>query len=159
MKIINIHKRQFDQPTTLLADILDTIGSDNDRLWPKEKWPRVNLDDRLEIHSSGGHGPIGYYVSLYDFGRLLEFTFTSPEEFIGKHSFEIIDKADGTSELLHRIDMSVNLKGSIIWYCAVKWLHDALLEDCLDKVHNQLAENRVHTPHTFWVKTLRYLLR
>ena len=33
------------------------------------------------------------------------------------------------------IEMDLNFKGIVSWYLAIKWLHDALLEDCLDKVY------------------------
>jgi hypothetical protein len=55
--------------------------------------------------------------------------------------------------------MEVNLKGYISWCLAIKWLHDALLEDCLDKVNNQVNENQVKSPHNAWVKFLRNMLK
>lgn len=159
MKIINVHQREYGEGITTISEILDSLSSKNDRLWPNEIWPPMKLNDGLEINSSGGHGPISYYVSQYDKGKSIEFTFTRPVDFKGTHAFEIIEKAENTILLRHTIDMTVNLKGFLMWYLAIKWLHDALLEDCLDKVHNQLNEIKVQPPHNFWVNILRNILR
>lgn len=116
------------------------------------------LDNGLKIKSNGGHGPIGYYVQQYEYGKAVEFCFTKPEEFVGLHKFEIIELSPEKTGLKHTIEIKVNLKGLLTWYIAVKWLHDALLEDCLDKVHNQHNEPKINTPHSFLVKTLRKIL-
>ena len=55
--------------------------------------------------------------------------------------------------------MRLTLVGLFTWYFAVKWLHDDLLEDCLDNVHNQLTENMVRSPHNLLVRTLRNILK
>lgn len=159
MKIINIHQREYHQPYARLCDILETLSSRNDRLWPNEIWPPMILSDGLAVHSRGGHGPIGYYISNYDPGKCIEFTFTQPEDFVGTHTFEILVISESLCILKHTIDMDLNSRGAVVWCCAIKWLHDALLEDCLDKVHNQLEESMIHSPHNFWVKILRWLLK
>jgi hypothetical protein len=158
MKIFNIHQREYESPPTVLAEIFATLSSKNDRLWPNESWPPMVLSNGLNLHSSGGHGPIGYYVSNHDPRKSVQFTFTKPEGFVGSHTFEIIAIGDKKTVLRHTINMSLNLKGIITWYIAIKWLHDALLEDCLDKVHNQVARSAVHSPHNLWVKILRKVL-
>lgn len=117
------------------------------------------LNNGLKINSFGGHGPIGYYISNYAIGKSIEFTFTKPKEYIGTHRFEIIETAANTTLLKHSINMSLNSKGIVTWYFAIKWLHDALLEDCLDKVHNQIHKSQIQTPHNFWVKYLRNRLK
>ena len=159
MKIINIHQREYSQPSTVISEILDTLSSNIDRLWPNEIWPPMTLNKGLELKSIGGHGPIGYYVSDYVVGKTIEFTFTRPKEYIGTHKFEIIETAANTTLLRHTINMSLNSKGIVTWYLAVKWLHDALLEDCLDKVYNQIHKSHIQTPHNFWVKYLRNILK
>ncbi|MDK9708258.1 MAG: hypothetical protein OEL83_14535 [Desulforhopalus sp.] len=159
MKITNIHQRKYQQPPSVLSEILATLSSKNDRLWPHELWPPMVLNNGLKLHSSGGHGPIGYYVSDHDPGKSVEFTFTKPEGFAGTHSFELIAIGDEKTLLRHTIDMDLSPKGMITWYVAIKWLHDALLEDCLDKVHNQVAQNEVRSRHNLWVTILRKVLK
>lgn len=159
MKIINVHERVYHHTVEVLGQMLTSLSSDNDRLWPSENWPPMILSNGLKPDSEGGHGPIGYYVSKYEKNSLVEFTFTRPKEFLGVHRFEIIRIADNSAKLSHTIEMDLNLKGALIWYLAVKWLHDALLEDCLDKVHNQLSAEKRQTPHNIWVRILREVLR
>jgi hypothetical protein len=159
MEVINIHQREYNQPSTVISEILETLSSSFDRLWPVEKWPPMVLNNGLKINSFGGHGPIGYYISNYAFGKSIEFTFTKPTEFIGTHKFEIIETAANTTLLRHTINMNLNTKGIVAWYFVIKWLHDALLEDCLNKVHNQINISQIQTPHNFWVKYLRNRLK
>jgi len=159
MKIINIHEREYEQSSSVISEILETLSSKDDRLWPNEIWPPMVLNNNLTINSSGGHGPIGYYISNYDHGNSIEFTFTNPKEYIGTHKFEIIKISNKTTLLRHTINMTLNIKGLVTWYFAIKWLHDALLEDCLDKVHNQLTGKKVKSSHNFWVKYLRNMLK
>ena len=159
MKITNIHQRDYIQPGEVISEILQTLSSKEDRLWPHEIWPPMVLNNGLQLNSSGGHGPIGYYISKYDYGESIEFTFTRPTEFVGTHKFEIIKISNNSKCLRHTISMDVNLKGMVAWYFTIKWLHDALLEDCLDKVTNQLSDNKAYSPHNFWVRRLRKMLR
>jgi hypothetical protein len=159
MNITNIHQRQYEQPHSVISEIFDTLASTNDRLWPWEIWPPMILNTGLTMLSSGGHGPIGYYLSNYDHGKSVEFTFTRPRGYIGTHTFEVVKISDKSTLLRHTINMNLNMNGIATWYLAIKWLHDALLEDCLDKVHNQLADTQVYSPHNFWVKSLRKVLK
>ena len=159
MKIINIHERVYDHPVEVIGKVLSTLSSSDDRLWPHENWPPMILSNGLKEYSHGGHGPIRYFVSNYEESSSVEFTFTKPQEFIGTHRFDLTRISGGSTRLRHTIQMSLNLKGIIIWYFAIKWLHDGLLEDCLDKVHNQINEKRVQSPHNIWVKILRGILK
>ena len=159
MKVLNIHQREYEQPPEVLSEILETLSSPEDRLWPHESWVPMTLNHGLTMNSSGGHGPIGYYVSGYSKGKSVEFTFTRPKGFIGTHKFDVMEISAGKTVLRHTIDMKVDFKGFFSWHLAIKWLHDALLEDALDKVHNQLSENQVKSPQNFWVTFLRKVFR
>lgn len=159
MKITNIHQRQYQHPQATLAAILDTLASPNDRLWPWETWPPMRLNHGLAVGSQGGHGPIGYSVVAYQPGQSLVFSFTKPETFQGTHRFEILVLDEGRTLLRHTIAMTVNWQGLLLWGIAIRWLHDALLEDALDKVHNQLEPQPVASRHGPWVRFLRRVLR
>lgn len=158
-KIINVHQREINQPIESLVDILDSLSSKEDLLWPKENWPEMKLNEGLAVGSSGGHGPIGYYVSQYTPGKKVEFVFTKPEDFIGFHRFELNEVSPEKCQILHRIEMHVNTKGYLTWHVAVRWLHDALLEDCFDKVENHFSNRPQKNNWNGWVKFLRYLLK
>ncbi len=82
-----------------------------------------------------------------------------PDGFAGIHKFEITEIEKDKTELKHTIDMTVSGKGIFTWYIAVKWLHDALLEDCLDKAENHFLTDKKKTKWNLWVIFLRRLFR
>ncbi len=107
----------------------------------------------------GGHGPIKYSIQKYKPGVQIEFNFIKPDGFIGIHKFEIEEIDSTKTEIKHTVKMYLSGKGILIWYFAIKWLHDALLEDCLDKVENNFSKEKVNTKWNFWVVTLRKILK
>jgi len=159
MKIINIHQREYNHPLSDLSKIFETLATDNDLIWPKEKWNPMILDNGLCVNSSGGHGIIRYYISRYEDRKLIEFRFVEPKEFVGIHCFELIPIADDRTIIKHTINAQLNVKGLILWYLVVKWLHDALLEDCLDKIENNLEQSNAKTNYNPWVKILRKIFK
>lgn len=155
MRIINIHKRLINQPGAKVARILDSLSSDRDKLWPYEKWPPMIFKQGLIKGATGGHGPIKYTVKKYIPGQIIEFTFIKPAAFSGIHKFEVTDMEEEKTELKHTIDMTVSITGIFIWHSAIKWLHDALLEDCLDKAENNFLSQKKRTEWNPWVCYLR----
>lgn len=55
--------------------------------------------------------------------------------------------------------MDVVGKGFLTWIIAIRPLHNALLEDALDKVENQYISEKRKTEWTVWVKILRKILK
>ena len=158
MKIINIHKRVVDRPKEKIGELLDTLSSKNDRIWPAGKWPPMRLKAGLQEGSAGGHGPIRYNVQKYQPGELIQFEFTNPKGFQGIHRFEITALTDRQTELKHIIDMNASGTDLLSWSVAIRWLHDALIEDAFDKVENYFSEEKKKTEWSFWVKLLRKVL-
>ncbi len=152
-------KDEYNHPLSKIAEILETLSTKQDLLWPEENWTPMILDNGLCVDSRGGHGIIKYYVTKYEYGKIVEFCFVEPEEFKGAHRFELSKPSDNRTKIKHTIDVQFNLKGLILWYLIVKWLHDALLEDCLDKVENNLENTNAKTPHNFWLKFLQKVFR
>ena len=159
MKIINIHTRTIHQNISKVGELLDSITDKQDKVWPFEKWPRMNLDKGLKTGSKGGHGPIRYTVMKYIPSELIEFTFTRPLGFDGIHRFEVIQFDENSTEIKHIIDMTTSGMGTIKWIVAVRWLHDALVEDALDKVSFYFDEEFNQSKWSLWVKFLRFVLK
>ena len=155
MKVINIHKRTIHQPKDKISKILNSLSTNNDQLWPKEKWPPMIFRKGLMEGATGGHRPIKYSIKKYIPGILLEFKFIKPDGLIGIHKFEITEIENDKTEIKHTIDMTVSGKGIFIWYIAVKWLHNALLEDCMDKAENNFLTEKKKTEWNLWVLFLR----
>jgi len=158
LQVLNIHKRIIDQPKTKVAELLSTLSTANDALMPTDKWPAMKLDQGLNVGSKGGHGPIRYTVGKYVPGELIKFNFNGPKGFDGWHQFEIVELNDNRTELVHTIDMNTSGTGTLSWTFAIRWLHDALMEDAFDKVENQFNNQRKVTEWSPWVKFLRTLL-
>jgi hypothetical protein len=116
------------------------------------------FDTALGIGARGGHGPVRYVVEQYRPGREVVFRFTNPTGFRGTHRYRIEPTDDGC-ELEHVIEMDLSGAAMISWPLVFRPLHDALLEDSLDKVEAHLAGSEWH--HREWsplVQTLRKLL-
>jgi hypothetical protein len=69
MKTKNIHEREFEVSYEQVGTLVDSLASDDDRLWPIHTWPHMQFDRPLSIGAKGGHGPIGYFVEEYNPGK------------------------------------------------------------------------------------------
>lgn len=90
MRIRNVHRRAVDEIDAVGA-LLDGLGSVDDRLWPKDRWPAMRLDRPLNVGARGGHGPIRYQVERYEHNRRIRFRVEQPPGFDGFHEFCLIE--------------------------------------------------------------------
>jgi len=158
MKVLNIHKRVIQQPKAEVAKLFDTLSTDNDMMLATDKWSPMKLDKGLQIGSRGGHGPIKYFVTHYQPEKFIQFQFDL-KGFNGFHKFELSELAVNKTELKHTIDMTTVSSATFKWAVAIRWLHDAYIEDAFDKVENHfLVTDKKNSKWSFWVKTLRKLM-
>ncbi len=155
MRILNIHQRTLNQPKSKVTELLKTLSTKNDRIWPKEKWPEMKFKNGIQVGAKGGHGPIRYSVEKYNPNEIIQFRFSKPNGFNGIHKFEIKELDKEKTEIKHTIDMNTTGKGTLIWTFAIRSLHNALIEDGFDKLENNFSENQKSTPWNMWVKFLR----
>ena len=133
MRVLNVHRRVLvASPADVWARI-ETLGAPDDLLWPSDSWPRVRFDGPLRPGTRGGHGPIRYEVAGLEPGRKLTFRFLAPAGFDGTHAFELLPQTTGGCELVHTIAMDVRGFARVSWPLVFRPLHDALLEDLLDR--------------------------
>ena len=158
MKVLNIHTREIESEVGKIVDLLSTLSTNEDRIWPKEKWPSMKLNDGLKIGSEGGHGPIRYKVIDYNPESHVVFQFQKPLGFNGIHKFELSQMDKNNTQIEHTIEMTTNGIGTIKWLLAIKWLHDTLIEDAFDKIQNQLEHKNHKTDWNIWVKLLRAIM-
>ncbi|MGP5608291.1 hypothetical protein [Arthrobacter rhombi] len=85
--VLNVHERRIAAPPAVVAQLIDSLASSDDRLWPCSEWPAMRLDRGLEVGSAGRHGPVRYVIKHYEPGQRVEFRFTGPAGFHGHHSF------------------------------------------------------------------------
>ena len=158
MTVINKHKRTISQPIQKIALLFKTLATDDDQMLATDKWPRMKLDNGLQVGSKGGHGPIRYHVIDYREGKSITFQFERPLGFDGYHKFELTSVEADVTELTHTIDMTTTGFGTIKWLFAIRWLHDAFIEDAFDKVENHFTIAKKKSEWSWWVKTLRKMM-
>jgi hypothetical protein len=147
MAVLNIHHRQVSGAGLLI----DSLSGKEDRLWPRDSWPEMRLDRPLEEGAAGGHGPIRYTVERYVPGRCIRFRLTGPRGVDGFHEYST---GDGDS-LCHVLAMRVRGPARITWPLIYRWLHDALIEDSLDRAEKELT-GTVRAPYR-WNPYVRFL--
>ncbi|MBK5096978.1 MAG: SRPBCC family protein [Gemmatimonadetes bacterium] len=137
-RTVVIHERYLPSRPDEAGALIDSLASPKDRLWPRDAWPSMRLDSGLRVGSAGGHGPIRYSVEAYDPARLVRFRFTAPRGFGGTHEFEVIPTGEHAT-LRHVIDMRVSGLARLSWPAIYAPLHDALIEDALDRAESTLG--------------------
>lgn len=146
-------------PSKKAEEILESLASDHELLWPGENWPPMQLDKGLVVGSSGGHSMIRYRVSEHVPGKRVEFEFEPMphlQRFQGRHYFEVVTRGRELA-FRHVIDVSTNLKTWIYWKIFVEHIHDAVIEDAFDKIERVAGLPRPHRSH--WSLHVRILRR
>lgn len=139
--------------------MIDTLGSEGDRLWPREKWPPMRFDRPLQVGAIGGHGPIRYVIDRYDPSRGIHFRFLSPRGFLGTHRFEVVPVAASKCKLVHTLELNTSGMAILSWPVLFRPLHDALLEDLLDRAERNYSNLNHSREWSSWVKFLRSSFR
>ena len=159
MHVRNVHERCFGVAPRHVGILLDRLASDDDRLWPSSRWPRMHLDRPLRVGAIGGHGPIRYEVEAYEPGRIVRFRFRAPRGFDGFHAFEVVSTGAERTTLRHVLDMTARGPALFTWPIVFRPLHDALVEDCLDGAMRTLGNAPTLRPWSLWVRVLRRCFR
>jgi hypothetical protein len=151
MRVRNIHRRRIDGNETSVGELIDSLASPNDRLWPRDDWPAMRFERGLEPGAVGGHGPVRYQIQRYAPGTQITFGFRSPKGFDGTHGYSVATDVDGCPMLTHEIDMQLHGAARLLWPFVFRPLHDALMEDSLDRaehsVTGQVERRRSWSPY------------
>lgn len=158
MKVINVHKRIIQQPKIELEKLFNTLATENDMMLATDKWSPMKLDKGLQVGSKGGHGPIKYFVTEYQPEESIQFQFDL-KGFNGFHKFELTELEHNKTELTHLIDMTTTGSATLKWALAIRWLHDAYIEDAFDKVENHFTKDKKNSQWNLWVKILRKVMK
>jgi hypothetical protein len=159
VKVTNVHERLLPAPPAQVGQLLDSLASSDDRLWPSADWPPMRFDRPLQVGAAGGHGPVRYEVEAYEPGRRVQFRFTGPAGFDGFHAFEVVPLPDGHTLLRHEIRMVARGPALVTWPLVFRPLHDALVEDALSAAARLLAIPVPRPRWSPWVRALRGLFR
>ena len=158
MQVRNIHQRELSVAIDRAGQLIDTLASPRDKLWPKDRWPRMQFDRPLSDGAAGGHGPVRYVIDRYRPGRSIRFRFQQPAGFHGFHGFEVIESKPGVTLLRHTLEMKTTGPALFSWPLVFRPLHDALIEDSLSRAEASLGFAPRRIPWSLWVRLLRRVL-
>lgn len=162
MRVYNVHERQLPVSAAEAGALIDTLSGPDDTLWPKDRWPAMKLDTPLRRGARGGHGAVRYSVHDYVPGKRIVFRFDGTgltRGLEGDHLFEVVP---GQSHVVfrHIVDAEGGLKDWLQWKCIVGPLHDALLEDALNRAEYALMGSVARPVRwSLWVRFLRRMLQ
>ncbi|MFI2031182.1 SRPBCC family protein [Streptomyces buecherae] len=158
MAVLNTHQRVLPASPEEVGRLIDSLSGEHDQLWPWGDWPVMRLNSGLTVGSTGGHGPIRYTVAAYAPGQWVRFTFTGPRGFHGFHEYSV-HPAEGGTLLRHTLAMHTHGLARLSWPLAFRRLHDALLEDSMDRAEQAMAGGvRSPAQRTGYVRALRRVL-
>ena len=159
MRVLNVHERDLKTSLETAGALIDRLASDDDILWPFDRWPPMRFDRPLGVGAVGGHGLIRYVVEAFEPGLSIRFRFTRPEGFRGSHRFEIDAPSADRVKLRHVIEMQTVGSALLQWYLAIRPLHDALLEDALDRAELCVGGSPRDRRWSLWVRFLRWAMK
>ena len=155
--IRNIHERVINAPLEPLGVLLDGLGQKDDRLWPSRSWPPMVLDRPLAPGADGGHGAIRYYVSEYEPGRRVRFTFRPRTGIIGAHELSLDALDDEHTRIRHVLIGRSRGTMRLLFPAVVEPLHDAVVEDLFDNAERETTGTVIR--RATWSPRVRVLRR
>ncbi len=159
--VVKIHERVIPAPAPTVGRLIDRMGSPDDRLWPRSRWPSIPVwfEPRLQVGAAGGHGPLRYTVESYEPGRQVLFRIHKPKGLVGTHGFEVERLSPDRSLLRHTLRCNLRGAARVYWPLVLRPLHDALVGDLLDQAEASLGSPRAPRAWSPWVRLLRWLGR
>ncbi len=156
MQVRNEHRRVINLSLEETRQLFATLASENDRWWPHEEWPAMFFKEGKKVQSYGGHGIIRYFTN-HTSTDAIEFTFKRPKGFHGVHGFKLTQKSESQTEVFHYIHMQAKDSGLLKWVLAIRPLHDALMENCFDKLEGLRNDDTKKMPYSMYVRLIRRL--
>ncbi len=154
----NVHERRLPVPAERVGPLLDRLGGPDDELWPAPAWSPMVLDGPVAPGASGGHGGIRYRVTEHQPGRSVTFTFEPGQGLHGTHTVSVRPAGPSATVLRHESVGRMTGVMRLLWPLAVRWAHDALLEDSLDRAEATLGTGPVRPARwSPWVRLLQRL--
>jgi hypothetical protein len=157
MKVVNVHQRLLYASPEQVGELLASLGSSHDRLWPAGRWPRMRLDGPLAAGARGGHGPIRYRVQAWEPGASVLFRFEGMPGVDGTHGLEILQATRHHCVLEHRLEARLGGWAWLCWTVVVRPLHDACVEDALSRAQGALGLATAGVPWSPYVRALMWV--
>lgn len=134
MRIRNVHSRELSAPAAEVGALLDSLGGEDDRLWPADRWPTTPLrfDGPLAVGTLVRQGQIRQVVEAYEPGARVAFRFAPGLGLVGTHGLRVEPLASGGARLTHVLECRVEPRMLLLYPILIRQ-HDALVEDLLDR--------------------------
>ncbi len=114
------------------------------------------LDGPVAPGVTGGHSGIRYRVTDHRPQRSVTFTLEPGQQWHGTHTFSVHPTGPTQAVLRHEVDARLTGALRLLWPLAVRWLHDALVEDLLDRAEAVLGCGPARPARwSPWVRLLR----
>jgi len=157
--VFDTHERVLPASPDVVGALLDRLGSDDDPLWPLDRWAPLDLDRPLDLGTRAEHGPFRYFVNEYEPGRAVRFRFSAPPGYVGHYEFMVERAGEQGARLRHVLTLSLDdINTRLKWWTIWRPLHDALLEDLLDRAEAVVTGRPVQPREWSWrVRLLRRL--
>ena len=155
--IRNVHERVINAPIEPLGALLDGLGQKDDRLWPSQGWTPMVLDRPLALGADGGHDDIYYYVSEFEPGRRVRFSFRPRTGIIGAHELSLDALDERRTRIRHVLIGRTRGAMRLMFSAAVEPLHDAVIEDLFDNAEREVTGSVIRP--TSWSPRVRVLRR
>lgn len=156
--IYNVHERVLPVPVGTVGPLLDRLGGPDDVLWPSPAWEPMVLDGPVAVGAAGGHGPIRYHVTRWVPGRAVEFTFAPGLGLDGTHTLTAEPAGPARTVVRHVLQGRLTGLMHLGWPLAVRWMHDAVLEDLLDRAETATGTGPARPARwSAWVRLLQRL--
>ncbi|MFJ2868869.1 SRPBCC family protein [Kitasatospora sp. NPDC087314] len=160
MGVYNVHERLLAAKRSEVGALIDTLASSDDKLWPHGSWPPMAFDRPLAAGAAGGHGPVRYTVTAHVPSQWVRFTFSGPRGFHGFHEYTALAADEEHTLLRHTLAMAARGPARLTWPLIFRPLHDACLEDSLDRAELACSGAVTHPAHwSRYVRLLRGLMR
>ncbi|HET9382595.1 MAG TPA: SRPBCC family protein [Streptomyces sp.] len=136
--VLNIHERVLPASQDAVGALLDSLGGEDDRLWPPD-WPPVRFRGPLAVGVPGGHGPVRYVVSHYVPRRWIRCAFTGPRGFRGFYEFTVERLGEHRSVLRSVLVLRPRGVRWLGWPLFFRPLHNAVFSAALDRAEHALT--------------------
>lgn len=153
----NVHERLLPAPAHQVGALIDRLGGPSDVLWPLPEWEPMVLDRAVAVGAAGGHGAIRYRVTAHEPGTRVEFTFEPGQGIDGTQTLSVEPAGPRRSVLRYVADARLTGGMRLLWPLAVRWMHDAVLTDLMDRAEVALGGEPRARRWSPWVRLLRVL--
>jgi hypothetical protein len=151
--VLNVHSRLLPVSLEAARSLLRDLASHEDQLWPGDRWWPQRFEGGLVVGARGGHGPVRYKVESVSPDEVV-YRFPRKSWFVGTHSFRLSDES-GQVLLTHTLRGRARGLGLLFWPLAIRPLHDALLEDVMDRAQVAVGAAASGPAHSRYVRWLR----